>query len=131
MTTHKLKFSHPLAELCAINGFYEQYLFPLLYNYVGTHVIHDKSEYSDPNRYNEILNKMYQFIFNTIPILSIIKPHNPSKELIYDVIKCRFFGNGDYSFVTQTALREELVNTIKHQSNENDRSIPAEPQNTT
>lgn len=97
MTTYKLKFSHPLAELCAINGFYEQYLFPLLYNYAGTHVIHDKSEYSDPNRYNEILNKMDQFIFNTIPLLSIIKPHNPSKELIYDVIKCRFFGNGDYS----------------------------------
>jgi hypothetical protein len=59
MPIYKLKFSHPLAELCALNR-------------------------------------------------------------IYDVIKCRFFGNGDYSFVTQTELREELVSFVTNTKRVND-----------
>ena len=120
MTTYKLKFTHPLAELCALKGFCQRELYPLLYNYVGTHVIHDKSEYSDPNRYDEIRTKVDEFIFNTIPLLSILKPHYPSNELIYDVVKCRFFGNGDYSFVTPTELREELESFITNTKRVND-----------
>ena len=120
MTTYKLKFTHPLAELCALKGFCERELYPLLYNYVGTHVIHDKSEYSDPNRYDEIRTKVDEFIFNTIPLLSILKPHYPSNSLIYDVVKCRFFGNGDYSFVTPAELREEIVSFVTNTKRVND-----------
>jgi len=107
-----LTFSHPLAELAAINGLCEQHLFPLLYKFAGTSVIHDKSEYSSPDMYDKIIYKTNNFIYRTIPILNIMKPFNPSKELIYKVIEIVFFEkeeNADYSFVEPLELRESLV----------------------
>ncbi len=107
-----LTFSHPLAELAAIHGLYEPYLFPLLYKFAGTSVIHDKSEYSSPDVYYEIISKANDFIYRTITILTIMKPFNPSEELIYKVIEIVFFKkeeNADYSFVEPLELRESLV----------------------
>lgn len=103
MLTYNLNFSHPLTELCIMQGFYEEELFPLVYKYAGTHVIHNRSEYSDPNIYDEILNKVDDFIFNTNQLLSAMKQHNLSKELIYKVVENWFFGD------TPTELREKFV----------------------
>lgn len=106
-----LTFSHPLAELAAINGLYEPHLFPLLYKYAGTYVIHDKSEYSDTTTYYDIINKVNDFVYHTIPILSIMKPFNPSEELTYQVVEQFFFNRNEtnYSYVEPIELREKLV----------------------
>lgn len=110
-----LTFSHPLAELAATNGLCEQRLLPLLYKFAGTSVIHDKSEYSSPDVYYDIISKSNHFIYRTIPILNIMKPFNPSEELIYKVIEIVFFEkeeNADYSFVEPVELRESLVELL-------------------
>ena len=109
-----LKFSHPLSELCAMKEFYETTLYPLLYRYVGTHVIHDKTEYYDPQRYNEIKEKTDWFIFHTKPLLSIISPFNSSDELIYEIINNYFFNEFDksYSFIEPTELRQNIIDFI-------------------
>lgn len=109
-----LTFTHPLAQLAAINGLYKPHLLPLLYKYAGTHVIHHKSEYSDPNRYNEIINKVNDFVYYTNLVLSITSPFNPSNELDSQVISCLLFEKEtvDYSFVEPVELRERLVELL-------------------
>lgn len=109
-----LKFSHPLAELCAIREFYETKLYPLLYRYVGTHVIHDRTEYSEPHRYDEIIEKTNKFIFHTKSLLSIMEPFNPSDKMIYEIVNNYFFNSSDksYSFVLPTELRHNIITYI-------------------
>ncbi len=109
-----LKFSHPLAELSAIREFNETQLYPLLYRYVGTHIIHDRTEYSDPHRYDEIIEKTNRFIFHTKPLLYIISQFNPSDELIYEIVNNYFFNSSDksYSFVEPTELRHNIIDFI-------------------
>ena len=123
-----LTFSHPLAELAAIKGLYEPHLFPLLYKHAGTHVIHDKSDYSDVNKYYEIINKVLDFVYHTIPILSIMKPFNPSDELTYKVVKQFFFNRNEtnYSYVEPVELREKLVEFFADKKRINDAYFKAQ-----
>ena len=111
MTTHTLKFSHPLCELFWMNGFTEQYLFPLAYKYIGATTIHDKTEYSDPTHYDEIKNRLYTFIFECTPLLSILKRHKASQEQSYNIVNQYFFNRTNFNIsdiCENIALREEL-----------------------
>ncbi len=107
-----LTFTHPLSMLLAMKGMKESYLYSLAYKYVGTHQIHDKSEYSDTNRHSEILNKTDDFAYTVLSILKILNKYNTSEDMNYKVLDQHYFNSSNdpaYSFVEPAELREELV----------------------
>ena len=81
---------------------------------MGTHVIHDRTEYSEPHKYDEIIEKTNKFIFHTKPLLSIMEPFNPSDKMIYEIVNNYFFNSSDksYSFVLPTELRHNIITYI-------------------
>jgi hypothetical protein len=107
-----LTFTHPLGELLVIKGLEHQYLYELAYKYVGTTHIHDKREYHDVTKYDEILNKTDRFVCTVLSVLKIMNKYNTSEAVNYNVIAQYYFNSANdptYSFVEPVELREELV----------------------